>query len=141
VPVAVTITIEDVERVVNTAIIFPLRELSLVPILGISYILFMRIIKQKTLIDYWSTPRYEDAQSALEAWYNAVDGRNCDWATPNDVKADYRNASIVANNRVVFNINGNNYRLVVKINYPYRVVYIRWFGTHDEYDAIDVTTV
>lgn len=106
-----------------------------------SYILHMRIIKQKTLIDYWSMPRYEDARGALEAWYSAVDGLKCDWATPNDVKADYGNASIVANNRVVFNISGNVYRLVVKINYPYRVVYIRWFGTHKEYDEIDVTTV
>ena len=64
-----------------------------------------------------------------------------DWDSPAKVKAKYRSASIVGGNRVVFNIKGNDYRLVVKINYPYRVVYIRFVGTHAEYDDIDVEEV
>tara|TARA_E500000318_G_scaffold11470_1_gene10056 strand:+ start:1839 stop:2144 length:306 start_codon:yes stop_codon:yes gene_type:complete len=101
----------------------------------------MRIIARKTLVDFWSQPNRGDAKADLAAWFNAVNGPGCDWATPADVKASYRNASIVADNRVVFNIHGNRYRLVVKINYPYRVVYIRWIGTHAAYDKIDVTKV
>ena len=64
-----------------------------------------------------------------------------DWATPADIKAQYGDASILKGGRVVFNICGNKYRLVVKINYPYRVVYLRFVGTHVEYDRIDVETV
>lgn len=63
------------------------------------------------------------------------------WQTPNDIKEQYRSASIVGNNRVVFNIHGNKYRLVVKINYFAQVVYIRFIGTHKEYDKIDVTLI
>lgn len=101
----------------------------------------MRIIKRKALIEYWSKPSYRDARTALEAWHTAVQSHTCDWATPDELKADYRNASITPGNRVVFNIAGNKYRLIVKINYPYRAIYIRWFGTHAEYDDIDARTV
>jgi mRNA interferase HigB len=75
----------------------------------------------------------------LKAWLQVAS--TVDWETPAAVKADYGNASILADNRVCFNIGGNKYRLVVKINYPYRVVYIRFGGTHAEYNAIDVDTV
>ena len=64
-----------------------------------------------------------------------------DWETPNDIKTVYRNASIVANNRVIFNIKGNKYRLVVVVQYTYKLVYIRFVGTHEEYDEIDATTI
>ena len=64
-----------------------------------------------------------------------------DWDTPAKVKEKYRNASIVGDNRVVFNVKGSDYRLVVKINYAYRVVYVRFIGTHAEYDAVDVEEV
>ncbi|MEQ8335456.1 MAG: type II toxin-antitoxin system HigB family toxin [Nisaea sp.] len=114
---------------------------TLAPKSGTYYIRLMRIIARKTLVDFWSQPSRGDAKADLTAWFNAVNGPGCDWATPADVKASYRNASIVADNRVVFNIHGNTYRLVVKINYPYRVVYIRWIGTHAAYDKIDVTKV
>lgn len=73
------------------------------------------------------------------AWFREVEA--ADWDTPAKVKAKYRSASIVGGSRVVFNIKGNAYRLVVKINYPYRVVYIRFVGTHAEYDTINVEDV
>jgi len=73
------------------------------------------------------------------AWYREVQKE--DWDTPAKVKAKYRSASVIGDNRVVFNIKGNDYRLVVKINYPHRVVYIRFVGTHAEYDRIDAEEV
>ncbi len=75
----------------------------------------------------------------MRAWHAKT--KHAQWAAPADVKADYRNASFIANNRVVFNIKGNSYRLVVAINYSFSVVYIRFVGTHKEYDKIDVATV
>jgi mRNA interferase HigB len=97
----------------------------------------MRIIAKRTLREFWE--RYPEAKEPLLAWYREVEKQ--DWDRPADVKAKYGGASIVGDNRVVFNIKGNDYRLVVKINYPYRVVYIRFVGTHAEYDAIDVKEV
>jgi mRNA interferase HigB len=97
----------------------------------------MRIIAKKRLREFWE--EYPDAQEPLLAWYREVQQE--DWATPAKVKQKYGNASIVADNRVVFNIKGNDYRLVVKINYAYRVVYIRFVGTHAEYDNVDVEEV
>ena len=73
------------------------------------------------------------------AWFREVEKE--DWDSPAKVKAKYRSASIVGGNRVVFNIKGNDYRMVVKINYPYRVIYVRFVGTHAEYDKIDVEEV
>ena len=67
--------------------------------------------------------------------------KDADWTLPAEVKADVRNASIIAGNRVVFNIAGNKYRLIVKANYPYRIFYIRFIGTHEQYDRIDAKTV
>jgi mRNA interferase HigB len=97
----------------------------------------MRIIAKKRLRDFWE--EYSDAEEPLLAWYREVQQQ--DWDTPAKVKQKYGNASIVADNRVVFNIKGNDYRLVVKINYAYRVVYIRFVGTHAQYDEIDVEEV
>ena len=97
----------------------------------------MRIIAKKALRECWG--RHPDAEEPLLAWYREVEKE--DWDAPAKVKAKYRTASIVAGNRVVFNIKGNDYRLVVKINYPYRVVYIRFVGTHAEYDGIDAEEV
>ncbi len=73
------------------------------------------------------------------AWYRQV--KNADWATPSDVKAAVRTASVLKDGRVVFNIAGNKYRIVVWINFPYRVVYIRFIGTHRQYDQIDAQTI
>ena len=99
----------------------------------------MRIIAKKTLREFWEQPQYRDAEQPLQAWYKVAEA--ADWTTPADVKADYGNASILEHNRVCFNIGGNKYRLIVHINYPYRVVYIRFIGTHADYDAIDVHTI
>lgn len=97
----------------------------------------MSIIAKRTLRAFWES--HPDAEEALLAWYREVERE--DWDGPVKVKAKYGNASIVGGNRVVFNIKGNDYRLVVKINYPYRVVYVRFVGTHAEYDAISVEEV
>lgn len=97
----------------------------------------MRIIARKTLREFWDN--HPNAKKPLQAWY--ADAKQSHWKSPNDIKKIYRNASIVANNRVVFNIKGNSYRLVAAINYDFEIVYIRFVGTHKEYDNIDVTTV
>jgi mRNA interferase HigB len=97
----------------------------------------VRIIAKRTLRTFWK--RHPKAKGSLEAWHQEVAG--ADWATPSAVKAQFRSASVLQDNRMVFNIAGNQYRLIVKINYPYRIVYIRFIGTHAEYDAIDATTI
>jgi len=100
----------------------------------------MRIIALSTLKTFWEeNPEYADAKDPTLAWYRH--GLKADWATPTDVKQDFGNASILKDGRVVFNIAGNKYRLVVWINYAYRVVYIRFIGTHVQYDKIDVQTI
>lgn len=107
------------------------------PVLGAEYNPDMRIIARRTLREYWE--QHPDAEHVLQAWYN--DAKEATWISPSDIKQTYVTASILLNNRVVFNIRGNQYRLVVAINYAYNVVYIRFVGTHQEYDTIDATTV
>jgi mRNA interferase HigB len=85
------------------------------------------------------SPAYADARELVMAWFRQV--RRADWATPADVKRAIRSVSILRDGRAVFNIAGNKYRIVVWINYPYRVVYIRFIGTHRQYDKIDAQTV
>ena len=97
----------------------------------------MRIIAKRPLREFWE--QHRDAEQPLRAWFREV--QQADWDMPAKVKARYPNASIVAGNRVVFNIKGNDYRLVVKINYPYRMVYVRFVGTHAEYDSVNVEEV
>jgi len=97
----------------------------------------VRIIAKRTLRTFWK--RYPKAKDPLEAWHQEV--ARADWATPSDVKVQFRSASMLQGNRVAFNIAGNHYRLIVKINYPYRVIYIRFIGSHTDYDTIDVTTI
>ena len=97
----------------------------------------MRIISRKALRVFWK--QHPDAKEPLQSWYREV--LQEDWDTPAKVKEKYGNASIVGANRVVFNIKGNTYRLVVKINYPYRIVYVRFIGTHAEYAEVDVEEV
>jgi mRNA interferase HigB len=97
----------------------------------------MRIIARKTLKAFWAS--YPDAEQPLKAWFKSA--RQANWKTPQDVKALYRNATILQNGRVVFNIAGNKYRLVAWINYAFKVVYVRFVGTHKQYDEIDVQTV
>jgi mRNA interferase HigB len=99
----------------------------------------MRIISRRTLRQFWEQSQYSDAEQPLRAWFR--EASRADWKSPAEVKADYRSASIVGKDRVVFNIAGNKYRLVVRVNFPYRVVYIRFVGTHRQYDRIDVKEV
>jgi mRNA interferase HigB len=107
------------------------------PNMGTCYFVSMRIISRKTLKEFWE--RRPEAQQALQAWH--ADVKQAAWKSPADVKSVYRNASIVANNRVVFNIKGNTYRLVAAIQYEFGIVYIRFVGTHHEYGQIDAATV
>jgi mRNA interferase HigB len=93
----------------------------------------MRILAKSTLREFWQ--RHPDAEQPLLAWYREVERES--WDSPAKVKEKYRSASFVGD-RVVFNIKGNDYRLVVRINYAYRVVLIRFIGTHEQYDAVDV---
>ena len=100
----------------------------------------MRVIALSTLKIFWeNNPEYLDAKEQTLAWYRLA--LKADWSTPADVKADFGNASILKDGRVVFNIAGNKYRLVVWINYQYRVLYVRFIGTHTQYDLIDVQNV
>ena len=89
------------------------------------------------MLEYWQ--RHQDAEQPLKAWYQEV--RAATWQTPADVKAQYRNASLVGDRRVVFNIAGNKYRLVVVVRYRLQRVYVRFIGTHAEYDRIDAREV
>ena len=97
----------------------------------------MRVIALRTLRVFWTS--HADAEDPLKAWY--ADARQADWKTPADIKAVYASASIVGGNRVVFNIKGNTYRLIAAINYEFGIVYIRFIGTHSEYDRVDAETV
>jgi len=99
----------------------------------------MHVIKRKTLVEFFQQPGHQDAKKALEAWY--YEAKNAQWASPADIKAQYRSASILKYNRVVFNIAGNKYRLVVKINYDSKTVFIRFIGTHREYNKMDVEVI
>ena len=97
----------------------------------------MRIIARRTLREFWEA--HPDAEEPLRTWYTYV--RQADWHTPSDGKGIFRTASFVGNDRVVFNIKGNRYRLVVVVVYRHHAVYIRFIGTHREYNDIDVATV
>ena len=99
----------------------------------------MRIIKEKTLSDYCKVGRYKPAAESLKAWVFEV--RFSTWDNANELKSKYRNASVLSSKRVVFNIKGNDYRLIVDIEYKLKIVFIVWFGTHAEYDKIDAKTV
>lgn len=99
----------------------------------------MRIIFKKTIKDLYEQNLYQDSKESLESWYKEV--IKADWKNPNDIKEQYRSASIVGNNRVVFNIHGNKYKLIVQINYFAQFVYIRFIATHKQYDKIDATEI
>ncbi|MDC9722689.1 MAG: type II toxin-antitoxin system HigB family toxin [Urechidicola sp.] len=96
-----------------------------------------RIIAKKTLRDYWT--KHADSEQYLKTWYETA--RTSNWKSPNDIKKNYASASILPNNRVVFNIKGNSYRLIVKFNYIRQWAFIRFIGTHAEYDKINATTI
>jgi mRNA interferase HigB len=97
----------------------------------------MKIISIKTLRDFWA--EYPDSEQPLRAW--ADEAASANWKTPAEIKEQYRNASILKNRRVVFNIKGNNYRLIVAIAYQRGWMFVKFIGTHRQYDAIDAETV
>ncbi len=97
----------------------------------------MRIIARKAHRQFWE--RHPDAEQPLRAWYH--DAQRAHWKSLSDLKALYRNASLLINNRVVFNIKGNRYRLVAAIHYSAGIVFVRFIGTHQEYDRIDAETI
>lgn len=99
----------------------------------------MRIIAKSTLVKFWEIPGHDDAKSALESWHDMV--LKTSWKTPQEVKAQIRNASICGSNRVVFNIGGNRYRLVVEMQYRAGIAWVKFIGTHQRYDEINVETV
>lgn len=99
----------------------------------------MRVIAKRTLHKFWEKPNCNDSQASLEAWHDVA--IKAHWKSPQDVKDQFKNASICENNRVVFNIAGNKYRLVIQIQYKLEIVWIKFIGTHAEYDRINVGTV
>lgn len=100
----------------------------------------MRVIALSTLRRFWTGKRvYADAREPTLAWYRHV--LKADWRTPAELKRDFGSASVLRDARVVFNIAGNKYRIAVWINHPYRVMYIRFIGTHAQYDGIDAQTI
>jgi mRNA interferase HigB len=99
----------------------------------------MRIIAFRTLRQFFETPEYADSETSLRAWYHDV--KEAEWSNSNELKQHYKSASIIGNGRVVFNIKGNAYRLVVAIDYEFQVIFIRFIGTHKQYDMIDAITI
>lgn len=97
----------------------------------------MRVIATKTIRQYWE--KHPQTEQSLKAWLQEVEQSN--WESPQALKLKYRNASVLSGKRVVFNIKGNQYRLIVDIEYRLKIVFVVWFGTHAEYDLIDSKTV
>lgn len=99
----------------------------------------VRIISRRTLKEFWERAPYRDSEQPLRAWFAEV--KKASWRTPHEVKAQYRHASVVSNGRLVFNIGGNKYRLVVAVRYDMGIVFARFVGTHRQYDEIDAEEV
>ena len=96
-----------------------------------------RIIAKKILREYWE--KHSEREQYLKTWYETAKSSN--WKNPNEIKQTYVNASILKDNRVVFNIKGNSFRLIVKFNYERQWAFIRFIGTHTEYDKINAETI
>jgi mRNA interferase HigB len=99
----------------------------------------MRVIKEKTLRELCRKSRYKPAEESLKAWIYEV--KHANWNNPGELKSAYGSASIISSKRVIFNIKGNDYRLIVDVEYRLKIVFVVWFGTHDEYDNIDVNKI
>lgn len=97
----------------------------------------LRVIAKKILREFWE--RHNDCEQQLKAWFQ--EASKAEWTNPNEIKAEYPGASIIGNDRIVFNIKGNSYRLIVKINFDYQMVWIRFIGTHSEYDKVNAKTI
>lgn len=97
----------------------------------------MRVIAKKILREFWE--KNPDCEQQLKSWYREAE--RGEWKNSNEVKKAYPSASILKDNRVVFNIKGNNYRLIVRINFQYQMIWIRFMGTHKEYDRVDANKI
>jgi mRNA interferase HigB len=97
----------------------------------------LRVIAKKILRDFWAV--HSDCEQQLKSWFR--EARQAVWKNPNELKQEYPNASILPGNRVVFNIKRNSYRIIVKINYDYQIMWIRFIGTHSDYDKIDTAKI
>ena len=97
----------------------------------------MRVIAKKILRDFWN--KHPDCEQQLKSWHREAEKQK--WKNPNAIKKEYPSASILENNRVVFNIKGNQYRLIVSINYDFGIVWIRFIGTHTQYDKINALRI
>lgn len=97
----------------------------------------MRILSRSTLRNFWEC--HPDVEEALKTWY--YEASHANWQSPVEVKTAYHSVSIIANNRIVFNIKGNSYRLIVAIRYDIGIIFIRFVGTHGEYDKVDARTI
>jgi len=97
----------------------------------------MRVIAKRTLRDFWE--KHQDCEQSLKSWYQEAE--NAEWHSPKEIKMLYPSASFLADNRVIFNIKGNSYRLIVKINYDFQIIWVRFVGTHAEYDKIDALQI
>ncbi|MDF1883094.1 type II toxin-antitoxin system HigB family toxin [Sulfurimonas sp. SAG-AH-194-C21] len=96
----------------------------------------MIIISKKTLKSFYEQSKYSDSKSALESWHKEV--LKLVWNNPNEIKEMYRSASIIGDSKVVFNIAGNKYRLIVTVNYYAKIVFIKFIGTHKQYDKLNI---
>ncbi|MDX2062030.1 MAG: type II toxin-antitoxin system HigB family toxin [Bacteroidia bacterium] len=101
----------------------------------------MRILKKKTLQDFWQLPGRQDSQQALTDWFNRITDENQDFKSFNQLKSTFASSDYIGNNRVVFNIKGNAYRLIVEFHLPTQRGYIVFIGTHAEYNLIDAITI
>src|SRR5699024_11920969 len=97
------------------------------------------IIAFRTINEFFDKPEYADSEVSLRAWYH--DAKAAEWKNSNELKGQYKSASIVGDGRVIFNIKGNDYKLVVAIDYEFQVISIRFIGTHKQYDNIDAKTI
>ena len=114
---------------------FPIWELIIIFASGNK--LMERIFAKSTLRQFWE--KHTDTEQYLKTWYDTA--MNSIWETPNDVKKTYANASILKNSRIVFNIKGNSYRLVTKFNFEKRWIFIRFIGSHADYEKIDANAI
>ena len=101
--------------------------------------LSMRVIAKRTLREFWEARGYADSRGPLESWY--AEAIKSNWQSPQDIKAQFQNASILKNSRVVFNIGGNKYRLVVSIDYGRQVQFVKFIGDHRQYDKINAENI
>ena len=97
----------------------------------------LRVVAKKILRDFWEI--HGDCEQQLKSWFQ--EASTAQWRNPNEIKLDYPSASILNDNRIVFNIKGNNYRLIVKVTYEYQMIWIRFIGTHAEYDKINANEI